>query len=106
MLKRGVILANGQKSLYKIEQLKDEKENLKYEYNEYTMACMITVIFFGTMSISVGLVDNLFVKCGSLILFTLLIGGTFLIYFKPQMAKKRKELEDVKKRLQEEYKKL
>jgi hypothetical protein len=99
-------MANGQKILYKIDQLKDKKENIKYEYDEYVKACMITVIFFGTMSISVGLVDNLFVKCGALILFTLIIGGTFLIYFRPQMSKKRKELEDVKKDLQDEYKKL
>jgi preprotein translocase subunit SecY len=94
------------KSFYKIEQLKDEKENIRYEYDEYVKACMITVIFFGTMSISVGLVDNLFVKCTSLILFTLLIGGTFMLYFRPQMSKKRKELDDVKKKLQDEYKKI
>lgn len=99
-------MTNGQKVLYKIEKLKDEKENIKYEYDEYVKACMITVIFFGTMTISVGLVDNLFVKCGSLIIFTLLIGGTFLMYFRPQMTKKRKELEDVKRKIQEEYQKL
>lgn len=99
-------MANGQKILYEIEQLKDKKENITYEYDEYVKACMITVIFFGTMAISVGLVDNLFVKCTSLILFTILIAGTFLIYFRPQMTKKRKELEDIKKMLQDEYKKL
>jgi cell division protein FtsL len=99
-------VVNIQKVLYKIEKLKDEKENIKYEYDEYVKASMITVIFFGTMAISVGLVDSLFVKCGSLIIFTLLICGTFLIYFKPEMTKKRKELEDVKNKIREEYQKL
>ena len=91
----------------KIEQLRDDKEDIKFEMGKILDYFLGGIIFLATTALMVTIaVNNIFLKLIASLSFIVLIIFMFFNYFKPMLEKKKKEYNEKKIKIQELYTKL